>query len=204
MNFRSYEHARQTVLQSLENLKTDYLDLFLLHWPFGNYYAAWCELEKLYEEGKIRAIGVSNFDPDRLIDLISFNKVKPAISQIETNLYCQRQSEHKWEDKYSVAHMAYAPLGQGKANEMFDEPAVRQIAEKYGKTPAQVLLRYTIQNQVAVIPKSVHKERIKENFNLFDFIMTEEEMKSLRALDQATPMIGNAENPEKTEMAMTW
>ena len=176
----------------------------MLHWPFGNYYAAWRELEKLYEEGKIRAIGISNFDPDRLIDLISFNKVKPAVNQIETHLYCQRIREHTWEEKYSVAHMAYAPLGQGHANEMFTEDAVRVVAEKYKKTPAQILLRYQIQNGVIVIPKSVHTERIRENIDVFDFMLTREEMQSLKALDKNAPMIGDPENPEKTEMAMTW
>lgn len=204
VNFRSYEQAREMVMQSLENLGTDYLDLVLLHWPFGNYYAAWRDLEKLYEEGKIRAIGVSNFDPDRLIDLISFNKVTPAINQIETNLYCQRLNEHQWEGKYGVAHMAYAPLGQGHRAQMFEETAVQKTAEKYGKTPAQILLRYMIQNHVAVIPKSVHADRIRENFDLFDFELTEDEMQSLRALDKALPLIGDPENPEKTEMAMTW
>ena len=204
VNFRSYENTRETVLSSLENLQTDYLDLVLLHWPFGNYYAAWRELEKLYEEGKIRAIGISNFDPDRMIDLIEFNKIKPAINQIETHLYCQRLAEHSWEEKYGVAHMAYAPLGQGQANEMFAEPAVLALAEKYGKTAAQILLRYTIQNGVVVIPKSVHEERIRENINVFDFALTAEEMETLRALDTAKPMIGDAENPEKTAFAMTW
>ena len=192
------------MLSSLENLQTDYLDLVLLHWPFGNYYAAWRELEKLYEEGKIRAIGISNFDPDRMIDLIEFNKIKPAINQIETHLYCQRLAEHLWEEKYGVAHMAYAPLGQGQANEMFAEPAVLALAEKYGKTAAQILLRYNIQNGVVVIPKSVHEERIRENINVFDFALTAEEMETLRALDTAKPIIGDAENPEKTAFAMTW
>lgn len=204
VNFRSYENAREAVLSSLEKLKTDYVDLVLLHWPFGNYYAAWRELEKLYEEGKIRAIGVSNFDPDRLIDLIEFNRVKPAVNQIETHLYCQRINEHKWEDKYGVAHMAYAPLGQGHANEMFEENAVKTFAEKYNKTPAQILLRYNIQNGVAVIPKSIHEDRIKENIDVFDFALAEAEMDSLKSLDKASPMIGDPENPEKTEFAMTW
>ena len=204
VNFRSYENTRETVLSSLENLQTDYLDLVLLHWPFGNYYAAWRELERLHEEGKIRAIGISNFDPDRMIDLIEFNKIKPAINQIETHLYCQRLAEHLWEEKYGVAHMAYAPLGQGQANEMFAEPAVLALAEKYGKTAAQILLRYNIQNGVVVIPKSVHEERIRENINVFDFALTAEEMETLQALDTAKPMIGDAENPEKTAFAMTW
>lgn len=192
------------MLSSLEKLGTDYLDLVLLHWPFGNYYKAWGELEKLYNEGKIKAIGVSNFEPDRLIDLIEFNKIKPTINQIETHLYCQRINEHKWEDKYGIAHMAYAPLGQGRANEMFEENVVKELAEKYRKTPAQILLRYNIQNGVVVIPKSVHENRIKENIDVFDFSLSEDEMNSLKSLDKANPMIGNPENPEKAELAMTW
>ena len=110
VNFKSYENTRETVLNSLKNLNTDYLDLVLLHWPFGNYYQAWRELEQLYKEKKIRAIGVSNFDPDRLVDLIHFNEVVPAINQIETNVFCQRQAEHEWLEKYHVKHMAYDPV----------------------------------------------------------------------------------------------
>lgn len=204
VNFRSYENARETVLSSLKNLKTDYLDIVLLHWPFGNYYKAWRELEKLYDEGIIRAIGVSNFEPDRFIDLIEFNKITPAINQIETHLYCQRTAEHKWENKYGIAHMAYAPLGQGRANEMFSESAVEALAKKYGKTPAQILLRFNIQNGVVVIPKSVHTDRIKENIDVFDFSLSEDEMTALRLLDKASPMIGNPETPELTESAMKW
>lgn len=124
VNFKSYENAEQTVLQSLANLQTDYIDLLLLHWPFANYYAAWRVLEKLYAQGKIRAIGVSNFEPDQLLDLIAYNQVVPAVNQIETNLYCQRSTERSWMDKKQAAHMAYAPLGQGSQNEMFQEPTV--------------------------------------------------------------------------------
>lgn len=204
VNFKSYENTRETVLQSLANLQTDYLDLVLLHWPFGNYYAAYRELEKLYEEGKIRAIGISNFDPDRMIDLISFNKIVPAINQIETNLFCQRIEEHKWMEKYKVQHMAYAPLGQGHANEMFEKTEVKALVQKYGKTPAQVLLRYLTQCNVIIIPKSIHEERIVENIAIFDFALSAEEMESLSKLDTAKPMIGDPENPEKTEFAMTW
>lgn len=204
VNFKSYEHTRETVEQSLRRLRTDYLDLVLLHWPFANYYTAWRELEKLYAEGKICAIGVSNFEPDRLLDLIAYNSVKPAVNQIETHLYCQRQAAHAWEKKYGVAHMAYAPLGQGKANAMYAEPAVQEIAVKYGKTPAQVLLHRSIQEGVTVIPKSIHPERIAENFDLFDFALTAEEMAALRGLDKAAPMIGNPEKPELVEMSMQW
>ena len=204
VNFKSYENTRTVVESSLKKLQVEYIDLVLLHWPFGNYYAAWRELEKLHAEGKIRAIGVSNFDPDRLIDLISFNKIKPVINQIETHLYCQRREHHKWEKKYGVAHQAYAPLGQGHANEMFKEEAVQHLADKYGKTPAQILLRFLLQNDVVVIPKSVHEDRIIENIDVFDFELTTEEMEGLTLLDKDAPMIGNPENPEKVEVAMTW
>jgi 2,5-diketo-D-gluconate reductase A len=204
VNFKSYENTRAAVEASLRSLQTDYLDLVLLHWPFGNVYAAWRELEALYAEGKLRAIGVSNFEPDRLVDMIAYNKIKPAVNQIETHLYCQRQTEHLWENKYGVAHTAYAPLGQGLANEMFAEPMVEKLAEKYQKTPAQILLRRTMQDETIVIPKSVHEERIAENIAVFDFSLTEEEMTALRGLDKAAPMIGNPEKPELVEMAMQW
>lgn len=192
VNFKSYDHTRETVEQSMRLLGTDYLDLVLLYWPFADYYRAWRELEALYRAGAVRAIGVSNFEPDRLVDLIAYNEVKPAVDQIETHLYCQRQTDHTWEEKYGVAHMAYAPLGQGKANEMFVEPVVRDIAAKYGKSPAQVLLRRTIQDGVTVIPKSVHEACIRENLDVFDFCLTAEEMDALRALDKAAPMLGPA------------
>lgn len=204
VNFKSYDHTRETVEQSMRLLGTDYLDLVLLHWPFADYYRAWRELEALYRAGAVRAIGVSNFEPDRLVDLIAYNEVKPAVDQIETHLYCQRQTEHAWEEKYGVAHMAYAPLGQGKANEMFAEPVVQDIAAKYGKSPAQVLLRRTIQDGVTVIPKSVHEARIRENLDVFDFCLTAEEMDTLRALDKAAPMIGRAGQPELVELSMQW
>lgn len=204
VNFKSYENTRETVLASIKKLGTDYLDLVLLHWPFGNYYKAWRELEELYAEGKIRAIGVSNFEPDRLVDLIHFNEVVPAVNQIETNLHCQRKSEHDWMKKYNVQHMSYAPLGQGGRSEMFTQPEVVALAEKYSKTPAQIMLRFLTQQDVIVIPKSIHEERIKENFDIFDFTLTEEELKALGAADKATAKIGNPEQPEMVEFAMTW
>ena len=204
VNFRSYENTRETVEASLKKLKTSYLDLVLLHWPFGNYYAAWRELEKLYQEGKIRAVGVSNFDPDRLIDLISFNQVTPAVNQIETHLLCQRRAEHEWLKKYHVRHMAYAPLGQGRKNEMFENPVLTKIAKAHGKTAAQTALRFLMQSDVIVIPKSVHEERIWENFDVFDFELTADEMEQLVKMDTAVPMIGNPENPAMVEAAMKW
>ncbi len=204
VNFKSYENAEQTVMQSLANLQTDYIDLLLLHWPFANYYAAWRVLERLYAEGKVRAIGVSNFEPDQLLDLIAYNKVVPAVNQVETNLYCQRSVERSWMDKKQVAHMAYAPLGQGNRNEMFSEPVVLALAEKYGKTPAQVLLRFLTQKGVAVIPRSTKPEHIKENFELSDFTLTADEMTRLSALDKKEPLIGKPETPELVEFSLTW
>lgn len=204
--FRSYEteDCRRSLDESMKKLGVDYIDMVLLHWAFGNVYAAWRVLEEYYKAGKIKAIGVSNMEADRFIDLINFNEVKPALNQIETHLYCQRLEEKDWLEKYGIAHQAYAPLGQGRANEMFSEPAAKELAEKYGKTPAQVLLRFLVQSDVAVIPKSVHTERIRENIDIFDFELTGDEMMSLQALDKAAPMIGNPEAPEKVEFAMTW
>lgn len=204
VNFKSYENAEQTVMQSPENLQTDYLDLLLLHWPFANYYEAWRTLEKLYGDGRVRAIGVSNFEPDRLLDLIAYNKIVPAVDQIETNLYCQRGAERVWMDKKQVAHMAYAPLGQGNRNEMFQEPAVLALARKYGKTPAQILLRFLTQNGIAVIPRGTRPEHIRENFVLFDFTLTLDEMAQLAALDRKEPLIGRPEAPELVEFSLTW
>ena len=206
MWFRAFEteDCRNAMEESLKKLGLSYIDMVLLHWPYGNVYSAWRVLEEYYEAGKVKAIGVSNMEADRLIDLISFNKVKPALNQIETHLYCQRQEEKKWLQKYEVAHQAYAPLGQGRANEMFGEKVVKDLATKYAKTPAQILLRFLVQSDVAVIPKSVHEERIKENIDIFDFELTKDEMGVLKALDKKAPMIGNPESPDTVEFAMTW
>lgn len=204
VNFRSYENTRAVVEASLKKLNTGYLDLVLLHWPFGHYYAAWRELEKLCQEGKIRAIGVSNFDPSRLIDLMEFNRIPPAVNQIETHLLCQRRTEHEWLEKKQVRHMAYAPLGQGRKNDMFLHPAAVGIAKAHGKTAAQIALRFLMQSGVIVIPKSVHEDRIRENMDVFDFELTPEEMELLAKMDTATPMIGRVEDPAMVEAAMKW
>ena len=204
VNFKSYENAEKTVMHSLESLQTDYIDLLLLHWPFANYYVAWRSLEKLYTEGKIRAIGISNFEPDQLLDLIAYNKVIPAVNQIETNLYCQRSTERIWMDKKKVAHMAYAPLGQGNRNEMYQESVVLALAKKYSKTPPQVLLRYLTQKGIAVIPRSTQPQHIRENIALFDFMLTADEIAQLSALDKKEPIIGKPETPELVEFSLTW
>ena len=196
------EDCKKSLESSFKKLGLEYIDMVLLHWPFGNVYAAWRVLEEYYQAGRIKVIGVSNMEADRLIDLITFNKIRPAVNQIETHLYCQRLEEKKWLQKYNVVHEAYSPLGQGRADQMFSEPVVKALAEKYKKTPAQVLLRFLVQSDVVIIPKTVNLDRIKENIAIFDFEFTADEMASLKALDKAEPLIGNPENPVKTEMFM--
>lgn len=206
LHFRNSEpdKCRASVLESMDKLGVDYLDLLLLHWPFANYYAAWRELEKLYKEGRLRAIGVSNFHADRLVDLINYNDVAPHVNQIEAHLFCQQRENRAWMDKYQVAAMAYAPLGQARRQEMYVLPQVAGPAEKYGKTPAQIMLRFLIQSGFAPIPKSVHTERIQENFQVLDFALDDAEMDALRALDTGVAMIGNPENPTRAEAALHW
>ena len=204
--FRNYEPeaCRASLEESMSKLGLDYLDMILLHWPLGNVYAAWRVLEEYYRSGRVRAIGVSNMDPDRVIDLITFNEIKPALNQIEAHLYCQRQSDRQWMKKYGVAVQAYAPLGQGRAKQMFSEVEVQNLANKYNKTSAQILLRFLTQLGFSVIPKSVHAERIKENIDILDFALSQEEMLKLIALDTNQPMIGRAQDSELVEFAMTW
>lgn len=206
VHFRNFTpgRCRQSVLQSMEKLRVDYLDGVLLHWPFNDYYTAWRELEALYEEGLLRSIGVSNFHADRLIDLINYNKLAPHINQIEAHLFCQQKVCRDWMDKYGVVAMAYAPLGQARRQEMYDLPQVVGPAGKYGKTPAQVMLRFLMQAGFAPIPKSVHTQRIEENVKVFDFTLTDEEMEALRTLDTGVAMIGNPENPVRAEAALHW
>lgn len=204
--FRNHREGecRASVLRSLERLGLDYIDLMLIHWPFGDVYAAWRDLEELYREGLLRAIGVSNFSPDRLVDLINYNEVAPAVNQVETHLYCQQRTAHEWMRKYGVAHQAYAPLGQSRINDMFALPAVRAAADAHGKTPAQVALRFLVQQGISVIPKSVHPERIRENIDILDFELTEAELEALRRVDNAAPMIGTATDPKRVESAKNW
>ena len=202
--FKNYENTRESVLKSLQDLRLEHLDLVLLHWPFGNTYKAWRDLEGLYAEGRIRAIGVSNYNADRLVDLVQYNKVVPAVNQIETNLTAQQWDNRQWMDKLSVQHMGYAPFGQGRIDDLYEDPRLTAIAGKYGKTARQVALRHQLQCGVVVIPKSVHRERLQENIAVFDFSLTDEEMQQLRSLDKNTPLIGNPQNPALVEMSAKW
>lgn len=178
-----YEQAKKSVLESMEKLQTGYLDLILLHQPFSDYYGAYRALEDLYEEGKVRAIGVSNFYPDRLVDIVSFAKIKPMVNQVEVHPFHQQKLAKEYMDKYQVKMEAWAPFGEGRGG-LFTNPVLEEIAEKYGKTTAQVMLRWNLQRGVIVIPKSVHKERMVENFQVFDFALTQEDMEQIAALEK--------------------
>ena len=202
--FKNYEHTRASVEESMRKLQTDYLDLVLLHWPFGNTYAAWRELEELYAAGRIRAIGVSNYTSDRLIDLILYNKVVPAVNQIETNLISQQTEIYRWMKKYRIQHAGYAPFGQGKIDALYDDPVLMYIADRYHKTVRQVVLRFQIQSGVVVIPKTMHPDRLKENFEVFDFGLEANEMEILRSFDKATPLNGNPQDPVTVASSIEW
>ena len=193
-----YDAAKKSVLQSMEKLKTDYIDLVLLHQPFADYYGAYRALEDLYEEGRLRAIGVSNFAPDRLVDLASFARIRPMVNQIETHPLNQQIEAHKWLEKYNVIHEAWAPFGEGRGN-MFSNPVLQAIGEKYGKTTAQVILRWQLQRNIVVIPKSTHKERMAQNLDVFDFTLSSEDMQAIAALDTKTSSFFSHQDPAMVE-----
>lgn len=193
-----YEQAKESVLQSMEKLKTDYIDLVLLHQPFADYYGAYRALEDLYEEGKLRAIGVSNFYPDRLVDIASFARIKPMVNQIETHPLNQKIEGHEWLKKYGVIHEAWAPFGEGRGN-MFTNPVLQKLGDKYNKTVAQVILRWQLQRGIVVIPKSTHKERMAQNLDVFDFTLTNEDMQAIAALDTKTSSFFSHQDPAMVE-----
>lgn len=193
-----YEETRKSVEESLRKLQTDYLDLMLLHQPFNDYYGAYRALEDLYDEGKLRAIGVSNFYPDRLVDLASFTRIPPMVNQIETHVLNQRVQDHEWMGKYHIVHEAWAPFGEGRGG-LFDNEVLKRIGEKYGKTTAQVMLRWNIQRGVIVLPKSTHKERMIQNLDVFDFVLTDEDMSTIAGLDTKTSAFFSHYDPNMVE-----
>lgn len=193
-----YEECRKSVLESLRKLKTDYIDLMLLHQPFSDYYGAYRALEGLYDEGKIKAIGISNFYPDRMVDLASFTRIKPMINQIEIHPYHQQVFSKEWHDKYGVQLEAWAPFGEGRKN-MFELSELKEIGDKYGKTVAQVILRWHLQRGIVVIPKSTHLERMKENFNVFDFELAQEDMDVISKLDKNESSFFSHQDPSIVE-----
>lgn len=193
-----YEQTEASVRESMRKLQVEYLDLCLLHQPFGDVYGAYRALEDLYDEGKIRAIGISNFYPDRMIDLTTFSRIRPMVNQIEIHPHHQQNESRKWHAKYGIQLEAWAPFGEGRGG-MFTLPELEAIAEKNGKTVAQVILRWHLQRGVVVIPKSTHIERMEENFHVFDFMLTEEDMAAISALDKKQSSFFSHTDPAMVE-----
>jgi 2,5-diketo-D-gluconate reductase A len=178
-----YEKTKKAFDNSLKKLKLDYLDLYLIHQPYSDVHGAWRAMEELYREGRIRAIGVSNFHPDRVMDLISFNEIVPAVNQIETHPFHQQIEMQKFLKENGVQHESWAPFAEGK-NDLFKSELLASIGKKYSKSIAQIVLRWLTQRGIIVIPKSVRKERMEENLNIFDFLLNSEDMQTIQTLDQ--------------------
>ena len=193
--FDSTLHAFDKTMQALG---TDYLDLYLIHQPFGDVYGAWRAMEELYREGKVRAIGVSNFQPDRLVDLILHNEVVPAVNQVETHPFCQQAEEAGIMARYGVQAEAWAPFAEGR-NNLFGNEVLTDLAAKHRKSVAQVVLRWLIQRGIVVIPKSVHKERMAENIDVFDFTLPPEDMARIAALDMKQSCFLSHRDPQTVE-----
>ena len=189
------ENAAKSIKESLKKLQTDYVDLLLIHQPFGDYYGTYRAMEKAYKDGKTRAIGVSNFFPDRFVDLCNFVEIKPMVNQMETHIFQQEKTLRKYMDKYSTQLMSWSPMARGE-NNFFNNEILKSIGEKYNKSVAQVALRFLTQENVIVIPKSTHKERMKENFEIFDFELSDDDMNTLRSLDKGESIFVNHYDPE--------
>lgn len=197
-----YEKAKASIMESLKKLKTDYIDLLLIHQPFGDYYGTYRAMEEAYKAGKVRAIGVSNFYPDRFLDIYHFAEVKPAVNQVETHVFQQQTAAKEYMKKNGTQIMSWGPFAEGK-NDYFNNPVLKLIGEKYRKSAAQVALRFLMQSDVVLIPKSTHKNRMEENFNIFDFSLTAEEMKQIEALDTGESLFFSHYDPQIVEWFMT-
>jgi len=198
-----YEKAKASIDESLRKLGTDYIDLMLLHQPFCDRYGAYRALEAAYKEGKLRAIGVSNFYPDHFIDLASNVEIVPAVNQVETHVFDQQIEAQKYMKEFGTHMMAWAPLAEGR-NNFFTNPVLEEIGKKYGKSVAQVALRWLTQRDVIIIPKSVHIERMRQNLDIFDFTLSDEDMEAIKALDTATSLFFDHHAPEVVKMFMSW
>lgn len=194
-----YEAAKDSIDRSLQKLKTDYIDLLLIHQPFGDYYGTYRAMEEAYKAGKLRAIGVSDFYPDRLIDLCQFVEVTPAVNQVETHVFQQQKTAHEYMEKYGVQHESWGPFAEGR-KDFFSNPVLTEIGRKYGKSSAQTALRFLLQSNVVVIPKSTHKERMAQNIDVFDFTLSEADMEAIRKLDEGESLFFSHYDPATVEM----
>lgn len=193
-----YEKAKASIDESLRKLQSDYIDLLLIHQPFGDYYGTYRAMEEAYKAGKLRAIGVSNFYPDRYIDIAHFAEIKPAVNQVETHVYWQQKTAKAYMKKYGAQIESWGPFAEGK-NNLFTDPVLEQVGAAHGKTVAQTALRFLIQSGVVVIPKSSHKNRMAENLNIFDFTLTNDDMKKIEALDTGESLFFSHYDPKIVE-----
>ena len=193
-----YEKAKASIDESLGKLKTDYIDLLLIHQPFNDYYGTYRAMEEACKAGKVRAIGVSNFYPDRFIDLCKLVEVKPAVNQVETHVFQQQKAAHDIMVKYGTQHESWGPFAEGR-KDFFANPVLTEIGSKYGKSSAQVALRFLLQSDVVVIPKSTHKERMVENIDVFDFVLSPEDMDAIRKLDEGESLFFSHYDPDTVE-----
>lgn len=198
-----YEKAKASIDESLRKLRTDYIDLMLLHQPFCDRYGAYRALEESYKEGKLRAIGVSNFYPDHLIDIACNVEIPPMVNQVETHVFDQQTEAQKYMEEYGCRIMSWGPLAEGR-NNFFTNPVLERIGKKYGKSVAQVALRWLIQRGVIIIPKSVHIERMEQNINIFDFTLSNEDMAEIAALDTGKSLFFDHHDPDVVKMFMGW
>lgn len=197
------EKAYKSIDESLKKLKTDYVDLILIHQPFGDYYGTYRAMQRAYMEGKARAIGVSNFFPDRYVDLCNFVEIKPMINQMETHVFQQQKVLREYMQKFGTRLMSWSPMARGE-NNFFNNEILKSIGTKYGKTAAQTALRFLTQEGVIVIPKSTHKERMAENFNIFDFELSKEDMEILKNLDKGESLFVNHYDPKFAEYIINY
>ncbi len=198
-----YEKAKASIDESLKKLQTDYLDLILIHQPFNDYYGTYRAMEEAYENGKTRAIGVSNFYPDRFVDLSHFCKIQPMINQVETHVFQQQKTAKEIMKKHNTQIMSWGPFAEGK-NNYFHNEKLTEIGQKYGKSVAQVALRFLTQEGIVVIPKSIHKNRMEENFNIFDFELAEDDLNKIRALDTGKSLFCDHYSPEFVEFIVNY
>lgn len=197
-----YDKAKKSIEESIEKLQTDYIDLLLIHQPFGDYYGTYRAMEEAYSEGRVKAIGVSNFMPDRLIDICKFVNIQPTVNQIETHVFHQQLEAHEYMEKLNVQHQSWGPFAEGKKG-LFNNKVLKEIGNKYNKTTAQVALRYLLQNDVVVIPKTTHKERMIENFDVFDFVLDKKDMKAIAKLDEKDSAFFSHQDPKTVEWFMS-
>lgn len=195
----SYEGAKAAIDHSLKNLQTDYLDLYLIHRPFGDYYGAWRAMEEAIDAGKLRAIGLSNFDPARVVDLTMNNRITPAVNQVECHPFYQQEGTRRFLQEQGIVMEAWAPFAEGK-KQIFQNETLLSIGAKYGKSPAQVVLRWNIQRGIVPLAKSVHRERMEQNLSVFDFALSDDDMVAISQLDEGQTLFGKNEDPAYAKM----